>query len=218
MKLETLKRRWKYEKVFVVMLVLTVALGVFAAGYKGFSERPAFERQPMGYAQQFPGCGGGPGYGPNAPMYERPQMRAERGFGYGLKLQIRDEEQLKLALKTRIAEALNNLDLNDDQLKELYNVAKETKEQLDSLKEKFVQLHEEYYNALVKRDTKTAEDLKDQIDDLRDEVQDIYKDFADKVDDIITVDQYRKFRGSERMFLVLLSDEGFEVLEEMVQE
>jgi len=110
------------------------------------------------------------------------------------------------------------LDLNDDQLKELYNVAKETKEQLDSLKEKFVQLHEEYYNALVKRDTKTAEDLKDQIDDLRDEVQDIYKDFADKVDDIITVDQYRKFRGSERMFLVLLSDEGFEVLEEMVQE
>ncbi|ABQ47058.1 MULTISPECIES: hypothetical protein [Thermotoga] len=206
------------KRFFVVMLVLTVALGVFAAGYKGFSERPAFERQPMGYAQQFPGCGGGPGYGPNAPMYERPQMRAERGFGYGLKLQIRDEEQLKLALKTRIAEALNNLDLNDDQLKELYNVAKETKEQLDSLKEKFVQLHEEYYNALVKRDTKTAEDLKDQIDDLRDEVQDIYKDFADKVDDIITVDQYRKFRGSERMFLVLLSDEGFEVLEEMVQE
>jgi uncharacterized coiled-coil DUF342 family protein len=206
------------KRFFVVMLVLTVALGVFAAGYKGFSERPAFERQPMGYAQQFPGCGGGPGYGPNAPMYERPQMRAERGFGYGLKLQIRDEEQLKLALKTRIAEALNNLDLNDDQLKELYNVAKETKEQLDSLKEKFVQLHEEYYNALVKRDTKTAEDLKDQIDDLRDEVQDIYKDFADKVDDIITVDQYRKFRGSERMFLVPLSDEGFEVLEEMVQE
>jgi len=206
------------KRFFVVMLVLTVALGVFAAGYKGFSERPAFERQPMGYAQQFPGCGGGPGDGPNAPMDERPQMRAERGFGYGLKLQIRDEEQLKLALKTRIAEALNNLDLNDDQLKELYNVAKETKEQLDSLKEKFVQLHEEYYNALVKRDTKTAEDLKDQIDDLRDEVQDIYKDFADKVDDIITVDQYRKFRGSERMFLVLLSDEGFEVLEEMVQE
>jgi gas vesicle protein len=205
------------KRFFVVMLVLTVALGVFAAGYKGFSERPAFERQPMGYAQQFPGCGGGPGYGPNAPMYERPQMRAERGFGYGLKLQIRDEEQLKLALKTRIAEALNNLDLNDDQLKELYNVAKETKEQLDSLKEKFVQLHEEYYNALVKRDTKTAEDLKDQIDDLRDEVQDIYKDFADKVDDIITVDQYRKFRGSERMFLVLLSDEGFEV-QDMVQE
>ncbi|AAD36810.1 hypothetical protein THMA_1787 [Thermotoga maritima MSB8] len=206
------------KRFFVVMLVLTVALGVFAAGYRGFAERPAFERQPMGYAQQFPGCGGGLGYGPNAPMYERPQMRAERGFGYGLKLQIRDEEQLKLALKTRIAEALNNLDLNDDQLKELYNVAKETKEQLDSLKEKFVQLHEEYYNALVKRDTKTAEDLKDQIDDLRDEVQDIYKDFADKVDDIITVDQYRKFRGDKRMLFVLLTDEGFEVLEEMVQE
>jgi hypothetical protein len=43
------------KRFFVVMLVLTVALGVFAAGYKGFSERPAFERQPMGYAQQFPG-------------------------------------------------------------------------------------------------------------------------------------------------------------------
>ncbi|KHC92333.1 hypothetical protein Mc24_02853 [Thermotoga sp. Mc24] len=206
------------KRFLVVMLVLTVALGVFAAGYRGFAERPAFERQPMGYAQQFPGYKGDPYCTPDAFMYGTPQMRTERGFGYGLKLQIRDEEQLKLVLKTRIAEALNNLNLNDDQLKELYNVAKETKEQLDSLKEKFLQLHEEYYNALVKRDTETAEDLKDQIDDLRDEVQDIYRDFVDKVDDIITVDQYRNFRGDGRMLFVLLTDEGFEVLEEMVQE
>ena len=188
------------KRFLVVILVLTAAMGLFAAGYRGFNRAycPA------------------PQYG--VPVLNEFRMRAERGFGHGLGLRFRDEEQLKLAFKTKVAEVINQLDLNDEQLKELYEVAKEAKEKIDTLEEKLVQLREEYYNALVKRDTKTAEDLKDQLWDLKDEISDTYRDFVKKVDDFITVDQYRRFRGLEKALFVLLTNEGFEVLEDMAQE
>ncbi|MDK2786765.1 MAG: hypothetical protein PWQ80_1444 [Thermotoga sp.] len=198
------------KKFLVVMMVLVVAMGLFAAGrgFGGYPMGPGFDRHPMVYGEEH--C-----FGYGAPEYP---MRAERGFNYGLGLRIRDEEQLKLAFKTRVAEALDQLNLSDDQLKELYNVVKEAKEKIDSLEEKLAQLREEYYNALVKRDTETAKGLQDQMWDLKDEISDTYRDFVRKVDDIITVDQYRRFRGLERMLFVLLTDEGFEVLQDMVQE
>ncbi|PLV60128.1 hypothetical protein [Thermotoga sp. KOL6] len=196
------------RKFLVVMMVLTVAMGLFAVGYGNPDRQPLMGQA---YMHKHPE----PQFGVPGP--ERERARLERGFGYGLRLQLRDEEQMELMFKTRIAETINQLDLSDEQLNEIYETTKETKETIDSLREKSEQLLQEYYNALVERDEKEAKDLKDQMWDLKDEIRDAYREFVEKIDDIITIDQYRRFRGIEKMLFVLLTDEGFEVLEEMVQ-